>query len=87
VKDIEKELFKLFTNSNGNFELYKETLALIREHVIDEIGCENGRFYSVLSKISNSINNAGHEERRSKDISYIGDEQHKIVVKYEDYLP
>jgi hypothetical protein len=45
------------------------------------------QFYEVLRKLYNSINNAGHEERRSSDIDYIREQMQKIAELYKDYLP
>lgn len=89
---IRKQLFVIFKNKKDDFELYED---LIKYVLMVIKNCQAKRdvyFYSVLSKLTNSINNAGHEERRSADISFISKEQQLIINDLiskglEDLLP
>lgn len=84
--NIQKELFEIFQNKRSDFELYEQLTLFIKKVEHNTKGIENARFYEVLVKLSNSINNAGHEERRSADISFLNSERSKISDKYEDFL-
>ena len=84
--NTEKVLFEIFQNKRSDFELYERLKLFLKEVEHDVKGQENAKFYDVLVKLSNSINNAGHEERRSTDISYLLSERKKISDTYEDFL-
>jgi len=51
------------------------------------LGEENAKFYEYFRQLINSINNAGHERRRSDDIGKIRKIMSEIDDKYEKYLP
>ena len=84
--NVQKELFELFQKKRNDFELYEQLKEFISKVEHNTAGRENAEFYLILNRLSNSINNAGHEERRSNDISYIGIVQGLICNKYEDFL-
>jgi hypothetical protein len=85
--NTQKELFEIFQKKGNDFELYEELSRFIKKVEHNAQGLENAYFYGVLVKLSNSINNAGHENRRSDDISFIHSEKGKISDDYEDFLP
>lgn len=85
--NTQKELFEIFQKKRNDFELYEQLTLFIKKVEYNTKGQENARFYEVLVKLSNSINNAGHEERRSADISFLSSERSKIADTYEDFLP
>ena len=84
--NTQKELFEIFQKKRNDFELYEQLTLFIKKVEYNAKGIENARFYDVLVQLSNSINNAGHEERRSTDISFLGSERSKISDTYEDFL-
>lgn len=84
--NTQKELFDIFQNKRNDFELYEQLSLFIKKIEHNARGLENAKFYDVLVKLSDSINNAGHEERRSTDISFIKSERSKICETYEDFL-
>ena len=85
--NIKKELFNVFQVNKDKYDLYEDTLKFIEKVVEDVKGNENAEFYEILLKLSNSINNAGWEERHSQQISLLHDVKSKIADKYENYLP
>jgi len=85
--NIQKELFDIFQNKKSDFDLYEKLKGYIERVEYNARGVENAKFYEVLFKLSNSINNAGHENRRASDISFLILEQGKISTEYEDFLP
>jgi hypothetical protein len=84
--DMQKELFDIFQNEKSNFEKHNKLITFIQKVEFNAKGEENIKFYEILVRLSNSINNAGHEERRSKDIDFINFEKQKIVDLYEKFL-
>jgi len=84
--NIQKELFEIFQKKRNDFELYEQLTSFIEKVEHNIKGKENAKFYEVLVKLSNSINNAGHERRRSDDISFLSSERHKISSTYEEFL-
>lgn len=85
--ETHKELFDIFQNKRNDFELYEQLKIFITKIEHNTKGLENASFYKVLEKLSNSINNAGHERRRSDDISFLNTEMHKISSAYNEFLP
>ena len=84
----DKKYFEVFTKyQNDKYELYKEIKALIQEEIIDARGIERAKFYEILTKLSNSENNAGWQERHNERICMINKAQSDIVDDYEQYLP
>jgi len=84
--NTQKELFEIFQKKKNDFELYEQLSLFIKKVEHNTKGLENAKFYEVLVKLSNSINNAGHEERRNSDISFLNSEKSKITDNYEDFL-
>lgn len=84
---IDKDLFDLFMAKKSDVDLFGQIEALIAKRVHDAVGKENAAFYADLSRLSNSINNAGCEERRSEQIAFISQRLGVISDKYEDFLP
>ena len=83
-----KKYFEVFTKyQNDKYELYNEIKALIQEEIIDARGIENAKAYEVLTKLSNSENNTGWEDRHSERIAMINKAQSDITADYEMYLP
>jgi len=83
----DKDLFELFMNKTSDFHLCEKVEALIDERIKHATAMENVKFYDVLRKLSDSINNAGWEDRHSQQIDLINKASHDIVDKYEEYLP
>lgn len=81
-----RKLFDLFRREQNFYNLHQDITFFIEEIEARAVGETHAKFYGVLAKLSNSINNAGHEERRSADISYIHQQQCEISSKYEEYL-
>lgn len=85
--NTQKELFDIFQKKRNDFELYEEIKKFIDKVEFNARGIECSHYYSVLTKLQDSLNNAGHEERRSKDIDYLRDERGKITEEFEEFLP
>lgn len=85
--NIQKELFDLFQKRRTDYELYEELKKFIDKVVVHTEGEISSKYYSVLSKVECSINNAGHEERRSNDIDYLKSEMRQIADEFEEFLP
>lgn len=83
----DKDLFDMFSNKKSDFDLCNKIEALIKSRVADAVGEENAKFYTVLTKLSNSINNAGWEDRHSEQIAMINAASCEITEKYERYMP
>lgn len=83
----EKKLFLIFTGGEDSWDTYEKTKQLMESEIEKMKGCENARFYTVLSELLNSINNAGCENRRAQQIELIRSEQRVICDNYEQYLP
>jgi hypothetical protein len=83
----DKELFKIFMKYSDDFERAIEIEKLIKDRLHKSLGEENAAFYDILRRLINSINNAGHEERRSQQISLINTAMRDICNKYEKFLP
>jgi hypothetical protein len=85
--NVKKELFEIFQNKRSDFELYERLKEFIENVENNARGIENAKFYETLVTLTNSINNAGHEERRSADINYINSKITNIINEYEEFLP
>lgn len=86
------KLFNIIKNSKTNYGLFEEVLSLLDETVLDYTCKQKVGEYMFLSELTNSINNAGHEERRSNDISKISQKQNDLIKfitenNRENYLP
>ena len=84
--DIEKKIFEIFQTKNNKYDLYTSIIEFCKSLENDTKGIENAEFYLKLIELQNSINNAGWEERHSKQIDYLNELQNEISTKYEDYL-
>ncbi len=84
--NIEKELFDIL-QENDRYALYNKLIEYVKKTIDEVLGRENAEFYEKFVKLSNSINNAGHENRRSADIEYLNKVMWEISDKYERYLP
>ena len=86
MNNIRRELFKIFQNTKNQYDLYEDVIKYINSVIENTKGKENSEFYNVLRELSNSINNAGCESRRSQQISLINKSMNDISNNYEDYL-
>ena len=84
--NTQKELFDIFQKKRNDFELYEQLSLFIKKVEHNTKGVENAKFYEVLVTLSNSINNAGHEDRRDGDISFLSSERSKISDSFEAFL-
>lgn len=67
--------------------MYEEIKALIQEEITDARGIENAKAYVILTKLSDSENDIGWEDRHDERIAIINKAQSDIVDNYEQYLP
>ena len=86
TKEQTKKLFHMFQSKTDDFDFYNDLIVFLAEVERDAVGYNSAIYYEVLTKLTNSINNAGHEERRHADISFISSEMSKIAEKYNHYL-
>jgi hypothetical protein len=85
---IKAEVFDLLKNIKGiTYQDYEVIVSYISEFEHKTKGEENAKFYEHLRKLSNSVNNAGWQERHSEHISTIGSIISGICDTYEDFLP
>ena len=77
-KTIEEKVYDFLKKKRTDHQLYLDIIWFIKTEKEQTKKENNSVFYGVLTRLENSINNAGHEERRSGDISYLH-EQQKIV--------
>lgn len=68
---IEEQVYNFLKTKRTDHQLYTALIELVKEEKNKTEKECNSNFYGILVKLENSINNAGHEERRSNDISYI----------------
>ncbi len=85
---IKSEVFDLTKDVQGiSFQDYEKIVAYVLKVEYIARGEENAKFYEHFRKLSNSINNAGWEERHSAQISYINEVTDEICYIYEQFLP
>ena len=75
---IEEKVYEFLKKKRTDHQLYLDIIEFIKEEKDITTKENNSGLYGVLSKLEGSINNAGHEERRSNDISYLW-EQMRIL--------
>lgn len=87
-KSIEEIVYEFLKKKRTEHQLYLDIIELVKTEKEITIKENNSLFYGILSKLETSINNAGHEERRSTDISYIWEQKKKLYdnssLKEED---
>jgi len=81
--DIRGNLFKIFQENKDQYILYEKTVAMVEKLIEEAKGEENAIFYNLTTELLNSINNAGWEDRHSKQLQFLWDIQRKISDKYE----
>ena len=86
-QNIGETLYKYAVDNKLSFTQYQNLIKVLVEVKHNILGEANASFYSILSKLENSMNNAGHEDRRSEDIHYIWAIQQTIDDKYNKFLP
>lgn len=85
--NVKADLFKLLKNTQVEFKTY-EALVVYVDSVVSQVrGEENAKFYEHVRVLTNSLNNAGWEDRHNEQIQYLWDISGEICEKYEDYLP
>jgi len=82
--NYEEMLFNIFITTKSEQEKYAKILKLIKE--VERISEKTTDIfhYNQYVELSNSINNAGHEERRSDDISKLFKFRVDIGNKYPE---
>jgi hypothetical protein len=85
--NFEKDLFDICKETGASYDTYVEVLAYVKGVDYTARGEENGYFYQHITNLQNSINNAGCEDRRSAQISYLFNVASDISEKYENFLP
>lgn len=80
-------LLNVIDKANNKYFLLKELIKFCKELEQTATGEEKANTYEILRVLSNSINNAGWEERHSGQIDFINKEINKIVEDFEDFLP
>ena len=85
---IKSEVFDLTKDVQGiSFQDWEKIVAYVLKVEYSARGEENAKFYEHFRKLSNSINNAGWEERHSEQISHINKIFEEICDSYEQFLP
>ena len=87
-REIKSEVFDLIKNIKGiTYQDYEVIVSYISKFEHKTKGEENAKFYEHLRKLSNSVNNAGWQERHSEHIHNINIIIDEICYTYEDFLP
>jgi hypothetical protein len=84
--NAEAELFKIFMKQQGDHGLFKDVIELMNKVAHNAKGEQALKFYEYQTKLMNSINNAGWEERHSDQIQTLFDMGREFNA-YEDFLP
>lgn len=84
--NAEEEIFKIFQKKQGDYGLYLDVIDLMKKVSHNAKGEEASKFYEYQTKLMNSINNAGWEDRHPEQIKTLF-EMGREFDKYEDYLP
>lgn len=91
MKTIEEIVYDFLKKKRTDHQLYLAIVTLVKEEKDKTTKENNSRFYGMLTTLENSINNAGHEDRRSADISYIWEQKKELyensTLKDQDYQP
>ena len=72
---VEEIVYNFLKKKRTDHQLYLDIIELVKQEKETTTKENNSYFYGVLGKLETSINNAGHENRRSNDISYIWEQQ------------
>lgn len=88
----QEKLFSIFTDRTNDFEKYEAIKEYINEIALDYICEQKALYYGLLTELTNSINNTGHEKRRSNDLSKINNAKLEIINfiqgnNKEEFLP
>ena len=83
----EEKLFNIFTGNKSNYHLYKEVKEFVQSEIVKARGEDAAKYYDIFSKLCNSENNAGWEERHSDRVNIIKKVMTDISEDYEAYLP
>ena len=88
LADVDAKIFKLFNEHRQDyFKLFLEVSKLVSSQNDRVRSQENVKFYGVLRRLINSINNVGCEKRRSEQIDLINKCMDDIISKYDEDLP
>lgn len=82
-----EKIFDIFYKSKTNYQAYEATKEYVEKRLYEECAKENVRFYSIITKLQNSINSAGWEKRHSEQIEFMTDICRDIEDEYEEFLP
>lgn len=85
--NIESDVFEIIKNTEISYEKFEAIVRYVRASKYIALGKCNAEFYDHFSKLSNSINNAGWQDRHSEQIRYINEVQYKICEGWEEFLP
>jgi hypothetical protein len=75
---MEEKIYNFLKTKRTEHKLYIDLIEFVKEEKNKTEKECNSIFYNVLVKLENSINNAGHENRRSNDISYIWEQKKRL---------
>ena len=84
MKNYERKLFKIFTEEKEELIKYKKIMELLTETKHEAEKETDIKHYNNYVELSSSINNAGHEERRSDDISKLAKFKDEISDRYPE---
>lgn len=82
-----EELFDIMSSSQSNLVKYEKLKNNLSAARLDRASEENVKFYSLLNKLMNNINNTGWKEKKGLIMDLIGAEQERISNIYGDDLP
>lgn len=81
------KLFDIIADARNRAEMYENTLKLIEEEKRKAVGVKMAEVYVCLTKLQNSENNAGWEDRHSDRIKMLNEASMAICDEFEDFLP
>lgn len=85
---IQNTMFKLFVkHDTENYELFSDVVEATNKECHKYVGEFASVIYDQLRVLSNSVNNAGWENRHSDDIQRINDMMRDISREFGEFLP
>lgn len=81
------KLFDIIADAKNRAEIYEKTLKLIDEEKRKAVGVKMAYVYGVITKLQNSENSAGWEDRHVERIVEMNKVSLAICDEFKDFLP
>ena len=83
--NVEKELFDIFATKKNQWECYVAVQELLKHYEYYVKGQQNAEFHKVLTKLHDSIENGGNEEKLAS-MTYINRLKSDISSVYPEFV-